>query len=105
MENEKKTWKQHNDEFLLKLSSTKHGQVEAEPNGEDAPPANLKTIGLLFGAMALIILVAAGAYFLFTSAPTWLAVLILAVVVILATLVMMVVRKNWSAPEDKEEKE
>ena len=95
-DDENKGWGKHINDFLLKLSGTKLGQTDFDPNKDysgEEPPVNLRTFGLLLLFMLVIIAVAAGVMLLFTKVNHMAAIAVLAVIVVACTIVMMRFRK------------
>ena len=95
-ENKDKSWKEHINDYILKLSSTQLGQTDFDPNKEyssEEPPVNLKMFGLILLIMAVIIAVAAGIMLLFTKVPYSIAITVLAVTAIICTIVIMRFRR------------
>jgi hypothetical protein len=65
-DNNKKSWKEHSNDYMLKLSGTKLGQTDYDPNADysgEEPPVSLKKFGLILLGMVGIILVAVGIMF------------------------------------------
>ena len=95
-DNKNKSWKEHINEYLLKLSSTKLGQTDFDPNKDyygEEPPMTLKKFGLLILGMLGIVLIAIGVMLLFTNVNYYIAIGVVGVIAIICTIVIMHFRK------------
>ena len=95
-EQEEESMAKHADNFMLKMSSSKLGQTNYDPNKEltgDAPPISLKQFGMILLALVIIILVAAGVMLLFTKTSYPIAITVLVIVAVISAIVIMHFRK------------
>ena len=84
------------DDFMLKMSSTKLGQTDYDKDKDynaEEPPVSLKQIGYILLAMVVIVAIGAGIMFLHNHFSNIVVVGAVFVVAILATIVMMFLRR------------